>query len=76
MHISLFRDSKLDEVTGRTGEVDGLGGIPASQLPLTTPLERRDIPLQLSMTLEYIVGQLGVLTQAFVVETFLNRELF
>ena len=57
------RQSKLDEVTGRTGEADGLGGIPATQPPLTTPLERRDIPPQLSMTLEHIVGQLDVLTQ-------------
>ncbi|RMX38179.1 hypothetical protein pdam_00023305, partial [Pocillopora damicornis] len=57
------RKRKLDEVTGRTGEADGLGGIPATRLPLTTPLEKRDIPLQLSMTLEYIVGQLDVLTQ-------------
>ncbi|RMX57316.1 hypothetical protein pdam_00020593, partial [Pocillopora damicornis] len=46
------RQSKSDEVTGRTGEADGLGGIPATQPPLTTPLERRHIPLQLSMTLE------------------------
>ena len=52
----LQRQSKLDEVTGRTGEADGLGGIPATQPPLTTPLERRDIPPQLSMTLEHIVG--------------------
>ena len=59
----LQRKRKLDEVTGRTGEADGLGGIPATRLPLTTPLEKRDIPLQLSMTLEYIVGQLDVLTQ-------------
>ena len=57
------RQSKLDEVTGRTGEADGLGGIPATQPSLTTPLERRDIPPQLSMTLEHIVGQLDVLTQ-------------
>jgi len=57
------RQSKLDEVTRRTGESDGLGGVPASQPPLTTPLERRDIPPQLSMTLEHIVGQLDVLTQ-------------
>ena len=57
------RQSRLDEVTGRTGESDGLGGIPSSQPPLTTPLERRDIPPQLSMTLEHIVGQLDVLTQ-------------
>ena len=40
-----------------------MGGIPATQPPLTTPLERRDIPPQLSMTLEHIVGQLDVLTQ-------------
>ena len=59
----LQRQSKLDEVTRRTGEADGLGGIPATQPPLTTPLERRDIPPQLSMTLEHIVGQLDVLTQ-------------
>ena len=59
----LQRQSRLDEVTGRTGEPDGLGGIPSSQPPLTTPLERRDIPPQLSMTLEHIVGQLDVLTQ-------------
>ena len=59
----LQRQSKLDEVTGRTGEADGLGGIPATQPPLTTPLERRNIPPQLSMTLELIVGQLDVLTQ-------------
>ena len=37
-------------------------GIPATQPPLTTPLGRRDIPPQLSMTLELIVGQLDVLT--------------
>ena len=55
--------SRLDEVTGRTRESDGLGGVPSSQPPLTTPLERRDIPPQLSMTLEHIVGQLDVLTQ-------------
>lgn len=61
--LSPQRQSKLDEVTGRTGESDGLGGVPASQMPLTTPLERRDIPPQLSMTLEHIVGQLDVLTQ-------------
>ena len=59
----LQRQSKLDEVTGRTGEADGLGGIPVTQPPLTTPLERRDIPPQLSMTLELIVGQLDVLTR-------------
>ena len=29
----------------------------------TTPLERRDIPPQLSETLEHIVGQLDVITQ-------------
>ena len=57
------RQSKLDEVTGRTGEADGLGGIPATQPPLTTPLERRNIPPQLSMTLEHIMGQLDVPTQ-------------
>lgn len=62
--ILLFqRQSRLDEVTGRRGEFDALGGVPASQPPLTTPLERRDIPPQLSMTLEHIVGQLDVLTQ-------------
>ena len=43
------RQSKLDEVTGRTGEADGLGGIPATQPPLTTPLEKRDISPQLSI---------------------------
>ena len=59
------RQSRLDEVTGQTGKSDGLGGVPASQLPLTTPLERRDIPPQLSMTLEHIVGQLDVLTQVW-----------
>ena len=53
----------LDEVTGHAGEPDGLGGTSMSQPPLTTPLERRDIPPQLSMTLEHIVGQLDVLTQ-------------
>ena len=57
----LQRQSKLDEVTGRTWEADGLVGIPATQPPLTTPLERRDIPPQLSMTLELIIGQLDVL---------------
>ena len=63
-HVFLLqRQSRLDEVTGRTGESDGLGGVPSSQPPLTTPLERRDIPPQLSMTLEHIVGQLDVLTQ-------------
>ena len=60
--FSFFRDSKLDEVTGRTEEADGLVGIPATQPPLTTPPGRRDIPPQLSMTLELIVGQLDVLT--------------
>ena len=64
LHIWIVqRQRKSDEVTGRTGEADGLGGIPATQPPLTTPLERRDIPPQLSMTLEHIVGQLDVLTQ-------------
>ncbi|RMX50236.1 hypothetical protein pdam_00025683, partial [Pocillopora damicornis] len=43
-------------------EADGLGGIPVTKPPLTTPLERRDILPQLSMTLEH-VGQLNVLTQ-------------
>ena len=57
----LQRQSKLDEVTGRTGEADGLVGILATQPPLTTPLERRDIPPQLRMTLELIVGKLDVL---------------
>ena len=77
LHILIVqRQRKSDEVTGRTGEADGLGGIPATQPPLTTPLERRHIPLQLSMTLKYIVGQLGMLTQSFVMETYLNRELF
>ena len=53
LHILIVqRQGKSDEVTGRTGEADGLGGIPATQPTLTTPLERRDIPLQLSMTLE------------------------
>ena len=60
--FSFFRDSKLDEVTGRTEKADGLVGIPATQPPLTTPPGRRDIPPQLSMTLELIVGQLDVLT--------------
>lgn len=32
-------------------------------MPTTTPLERRDIPPQLSETLEHIVGQLDVITQ-------------
>ena len=36
-------------------------GILATQPPLTTPLERRDIPPQLRMTLELIVGKLDVL---------------
>ena len=36
-------------------------GILATQPPLTTPLERRDIPPQLRMTLELIIGQLDVL---------------
>ena len=40
--LILQRQNKLDEVTGRTGEADGLGDIPATQPPLTTPLERRD----------------------------------
>ena len=61
------RQSKLDEVTGKTGESDGLGGVPSIPRPLTTPLERRDIPPQLSMTLEHIVGQLDVLTQVCVI---------
>ena len=39
-----------------------MGGIPVAQPSLTTPLERGDIPPQLSMTLEH-VGQLNVLTQ-------------
>ena len=39
-----------------------MGGIPVTKPPLTTPLERRDILPQLSMTLEH-VGQLNVLTQ-------------
>ena len=59
----LKRQSKLDEVLKKTGEADGLSSIPATQPPLTTPLERRDISPQLSMTLEHIVGQLDVLTQ-------------
>ncbi|RMX56899.1 hypothetical protein pdam_00025098 [Pocillopora damicornis] len=33
-----LRQRKSDEVTGKTGEADGLGGIPATQPPLTTPL--------------------------------------
>ena len=33
------------------------------EAPLTTPLERREIPAQLATTLEHIVGQLDVLTQ-------------
>ena len=61
--LILQRQSKLDEVAGKNGETDGLGGIPATQPPLTTPLERRDIPPQLSITLEHIVDQLDVLTQ-------------
>ena len=61
--LILQRQSKLDEVAGRNGETDGLGVIPATQPPLTTPLERRDNFPQLSMTLELIVGQLDVLTQ-------------
>ena len=59
--FTLQRQSKLDEVTGRIGEADGLIGILATPPPLTTSLERRDIPPQLSMTLELIVGQLDVL---------------
>ena len=59
----LQRQSKLDEVLKKTGEADGLSSIPATQPPLTTPLERRDISPQLSMTLEHVVGQLDVLTQ-------------
>ncbi len=40
-------------------------GQPPNQVeaPLTTPLERREIPAQLATTLEHIVGQLDVLTQ-------------
>ena len=73
--LILQRQSKLDDVTERTGEADGLGDIPATQPPLTTPLERRDIPPQLIMTLEHILGQLDVLTQVSCGK-FLNRELF
>ena len=55
---------------------DGLGGIPAGQPPLTTPLERRDIPPQLSMTLEHIVGQLDVLTQVCYVNIIGHSMIF
>ena len=34
-----------------------------TERPMTTPLERREIPAQLASTLEHIVGQLDVLTQ-------------
>ena len=42
-------------------------GQPPNQVeaPLTTPLERREIPAQLATTLEHIVGQLDVLTQVY-----------
>ena len=36
--------------------------------PLTTPLEQRNIPPQLSNTLEHIVGQLDILTQVVWLE--------
>ncbi|RMX51077.1 hypothetical protein pdam_00025075, partial [Pocillopora damicornis] len=58
--LILQRQSKLDEVAG-----------PATQPPLTTPLERRDISPQLSITLEHIVGQLDVLTQ--VLDNTINK---
>ena len=37
------------------------------EAPLTTPLERREIPAQLATTLEHIVGQLDVLTQVIII---------
>ena len=58
-----MRQSKLDEEAKQIGEADGFGGIPATQPPLTTSRERRDISPQLSVTLEHILGQLDVLTQ-------------
>ena len=45
-------------------------GILATQPPLTTPLEGRDIPPQLSMTLELIVGQLDVLAHFWCANIF------
>lgn len=39
-----------------------------SEVPMTTPLERKDIPPQLSATLEHIVGQLDVITQVYCVK--------
>lgn len=59
----LQKQNKWDEETKQIGEADGFGGIPATQPPLTTPRERRDISPQLSLTLKHIVGQLDVLTQ-------------
>ena len=73
-YLRSFFDSARLQVTDRTGKADGLRGIPTTQSPLTTPLERGDIPPQLSMKLEHFVGQLDLLW--FVVETFLNRKLF
>ncbi|CAH3112306.1 unnamed protein product, partial [Pocillopora meandrina] len=72
LHILIVqRQRKSDEVTGRTGEADGLGGIPATQPPLTTPLERRHIPLQLSMTLE---GEIVIFIEPlFCLEQSLTR---
>ena len=72
LHIFIVqRQSKLDEVTGRNGEADGLGGIPATQPPLTTPLERREHDTEVHC------GPAGyAYTQSFVMEAYLNRELF
>lgn len=51
-----------------------------SEAPLTTPLERKDIPPQLSATLEHIVGQLDVITQVisfvYISNKFVNSNQF
>ena len=48
------------------------------EAPLTTPLERREIPAQLATTLEHIVGQLDVLTQVINLQNifdFINNYI-
>ena len=58
MLIPLQEQSQMDDYTAARA-----AGAPRPDTPTTIPLERRDIPPQLSATLEHIVGQLDILTQ-------------
>lgn len=66
MFSPLQKSSRIDTLAANQGarEDDTAAyDVPATNGAETSPLEPRDIPPQLSRTLEHIVGQLDVLTQ-------------